>query len=345
MKSIIAHYIRHPIWTTVLFMGVILFGLLSMRQLRFSFFPEIQPDTIQVQITYPGASPEEVSESVILKIEENLDGLTGIERITSLSRENTGTVTIEVLKGYDIDKVLSDVKNAVDRINSFPIGAEKPVIFAQNFRTRSLSIVLFGETDLYNLKYMAESLRDELLSLEAISQVTIQGLPDLEFSIEVSESVLRRYRMTFDEIASAVAGANINISGGKFDTKDEEILIRAYGREYEARELADLPVRGNPDGTYVLLKDIAVIRETWEDIPDKIYFNGREAVILAIDQTESEDILAIAEAAKEKIETFNASQQTVSAMVLDDRTIPLKQRLNLLVKNGIIGLFLILGSL
>ena len=345
MKRVIAFIVKYPIWTTVIMFATIIFGLILFSQMRYSFFPETTPNTINVQVVYPGASPEEVAEGVIIKIEEQLDGLNGVERVTSVSRENSGNVTVEIKYGADIDKVLADVKNAVDGINSFPEGAEKPLIFERKFRTRSLSVVLYGETDLYNLKFIAEEFRDNLLDSPEITQVAISGMPDLEFSIEVSEEDMRRYQLTFDEIASAVSAANINMSGGKFDTDAEEILIRTWGRNYQAGELQDIVVRGNPDGTVVYLKDVADIKEQWEDVPDKIYFNGQTSLILNIDQTEQEDILAIADVAKKEVANFNATHDNIKAEVLDDRTIPLRQRIELLVKNGILGLFLVIAAL
>ena len=345
MKRIISFVVKYPIWTTVIMFATIIFGLILFSQMRYSFFPETTPNTINVQVVYPGASPEEVAEGVIIKIEEQLDGLNGVERVTSVSCENSGNVTVEIKYGADIDKVLADVKNAVDGINSFPEGAEKPLIFERKFRTRSLSVVLYGETDLYNLKFIAEEFRDNLLDSPEITQVDISGMPDLEFSIEVSEEDMRRYQLTFDEIASAVSAANINMSGGKFDTDAEEILIRTWGRNYQAGELQDIVVRGNPDGTVVYLKDVADIKEQWEDVPDKIYFNGQTSLILNIDQTEQEDILAIADVAKKEVANFNATHDNIKAEVLDDRTIPLRQRIELLVKNGILGLFLVIAAL
>ena len=167
-------------------------------------------------------------------------------------------VTVEVFKGEDTGKVLQDIKNAVDKISSFPANSERPVIFEQKFRSQVLSILLYGEPDLFNLRHMAEVMRDQLLDIEGISQVTLTGVPDIEFSIEVNEETLRRYRMTFQEIASAVAAANVNISGGKVETPSEEMLIRSWGRRYHAHELHDIPVRGNTDGTVIRLGDVAV---------------------------------------------------------------------------------------
>ncbi|MBD3298296.1 MAG: MMPL family transporter, partial [candidate division Zixibacteria bacterium] len=322
--------------------SVIVFGLLALSGLRYSFFPENEPRNIMVEVAYPGASPEEVSEGVVLKIEENLDGLTGVERITSVSRENIGVVTVETVLGSDLDAVLADVKNAVDRINSFPEDAEKPVIYEQEFRTQSLMVALYGDTDLHNLKRIADDFRDRLLATEDISQVTVQGVPDLEFSVEVSEADLRRFGLRFDEVERAVARYNINVSGGKIDTPDEEVLIRSWGRDYQAEDLLDIPIRGSGEGTVILLKDVATVQETWEDVPDKIYYNGQTAAFLRLDQAEDEDILKIAETAKDMIADFNATHESVYATSIFDRTIPLTQRIELLVKNGLIGLMLVM---
>jgi len=345
MRKVLAYLIRYPIWVTVIFVSVILFGLLALSQMRYSFFPENEPDNIIVSVVYPGASPEEVEEGVVLKIEEKLDGLEGVERVTSTSRENSGRVTVEVIEGKDIDKVLTDVKNAVDGIVAFPDGAETPLVYEQEFRSRTMYIGLHGEADLYNLKYLAEKLRDELLASEAISQVTITYLPNLEFSIEVSESDMRRYQMTFNEISQAVSQFNINVSGGKFDTEDEEILIRTWGKGYQADDLLNIPVRGNSDGTIIYLKDVATVKEQWEDVPNRSYYNNKPVVMLKIDQTFDESILAIADDAKEILTEFSATHEGVNATVHHDATIPLLQRIELLVRNGLIGLILVLTCL
>lgn len=345
MREIISFFVRYKVWTNVLLFSIIVFGFMFYLNMTYSFFPETRPDFLTVQVAYPGASPEEVEEGVVLKIEESIDGLEGIERVTSLSRENFGTVTVEITSGSDMDDVLRDVKNAVDRINSFPLGSEKPVIFEQKFRTRALSIVLYGATDLYNMKYYAERMRDRLLATPEISQVATEGVPRLEFSLEVSERDLRRFNLSFREVAEAVSAENINLSGGKIDARDEEILIRSNARAYFAKELNNLVVRGADGGTLVYLSDVATLKERWEDVPDKVYYNGNSAVVLSIDKTTDEDILAVASVAKEYVREFNESQDEVRAEVLDDTTISLQQRLDLLINNGLIGLALVIITL
>ena len=345
MKRVIEFFARFPVWTNVLLVGVLLFGGIALSNLRYSTFPEIEPSQISIQVLYPGASPEEVEEGVILKIEENLDGLDGIDRVTSTSSENIGFVNVETISGADMDKVLTEVKNAVDRISSFPLGAEKPVVFQQKFRSRALSIVLFGETDLRTMKIYAEDLRDRLIATPTISQVGIQGYPGVEISIEVSEADLRRYKLSFDEISRRVQSENVNLSGGKFETQDEEILIRAYGREYTAANLENLVLRGDSDGNLIYLKDVATVRERWADTPNKTYYNGQTAVVLNIEKTKEENVLEVAALAKEMVSEFNDENTVIEAMVLNDNTISLRQRIDLLISNGFIGLVLVVLSL
>lgn len=345
MSKIIAFFVKYKVWTNVVLFSIFGFGAIFVSMMNYSFFPEIPPDQINIQVVYPGASPEEVERGVILKIEENLEGLEGVERVTSTSKENIGTVNVEVEKDYELDDVLTDVKNAVDRINSFPQGIEKPVIFEQEFRSRAVSVVVYGSTDLYDLKYIAENMRDKILISDKVSQVNVEGVPELQFSIEVSEENLRRYGLTFEEIRRAVASSNINISGGKFETEAEEILIRANGRGYYAEELNNIPVRGKAKGDIVYLKDVADVTEQWEDVPDRTYYNGKPAAILTVNKTKAEDIIAVAETVKKEVENFNAASANVQALVIDDRTVPLTQRLELLVKNGLIGLLLVIITL
>jgi len=345
MKRVIEFFARYPVWTNVLLVGVLLFGGISLSNLRYSTFPEIEPNLISIQVLYPGASPEEVEEGVILKIEENLDGLDGIDRVTSTSSENVGFVNVETLSGADLDKVLTDVKNAVDRIGSFPLGSEKPIVFQQKFRSRALSIVLYGETDLRTMKIYAEDLRDRLIASPTISQVNIQGYPGLEISIEVSEADLRRYKLSFDEISRRVQSENVNLSGGKFETRDEEILIRAYGKQYTAANLENLVLRGDSDGNLIYLKDVASIRERWADTPDKTYYNNQTAVVINIDKTKEESVLDVADFAKQMVAEFNEENTVISALILNDNTISLRQRIDLLINNGFIGLVLVVLSL
>ncbi len=345
MNGVVRWFIRYPIWSNVLMLVVFIAGLLSLSGMRSSFFPETRPDTISIQVPYPGASPVEVEEAILSRIEESLEGLDGVDRINATAAEGMAAITVELIKNTDHDVALSDIKNAVDQITALPEDAEKPVITRARFRGRSVSVLLYGPDDRETLKYIAEDFRDRLLLEPGLSQVTISGVPEREISVEVREESLRRYGITFQDVSRAVNSANLNLSGGKLETPAEEFRIRAWGQSYDLRELERIPVRGSGNGSVVRLMDVAQVVERWEDSPERTWFQGTPAIQLDIDKTFSEDILGIAAATYRIVEEFNDRGTPVQAEVTDDRTIHLRQRIDLLMKNGVIGLLLVLASL
>lgn len=341
MRGVIAWFVHNPILTNVLIFVLVGLGSIQLLGMRASFFPELESDYVTIEVSYPGASPEEVEEGVVIKIEEELDGLDGVERITSKSIENSANIRVESILGTDMSELTQDVKNAVDRINSFPQDAERPVVYFQKSRGPVFHIALSGSTDLYNLKSIGEDLRDELLAYPEISQVTLFGKPELEFSIDVSEEALRRYQLSFDDISRAVSRSNVNITGGKLETDSEEMLIRAWGRQYQAADMENIVIRAPGNGAMVRLSDVADVVERWADTPERSYYNDQAALILKLEKTISEDILAIAAIGRDTVQEFNNQHQQVHATIINDYTIPLNQRLGLLYKNGLIGLCLV----
>ena len=183
MKSIINYFIKFPIAANLLMFGLLIMGVVGFYSMKSTFFPEVESRLINIQIVYPGASPEEIEEGIIIKIEENLKGVTGVERYTSVSRENSGSVSVEVFKGYDTDVVLQDVKNAVNRINSFPVGMEPAVIYKLETLGFAISFAISGEVDLKTLKRYGREVEEDLLRMEGISKVELSGFPDEEIEI------------------------------------------------------------------------------------------------------------------------------------------------------------------
>ena len=342
MKKIIRYFITYPIWANVLMAAVLLLGFVMMKKMKTSFFPEVESNTISISFIYPGTSPEEIEEALILKAENNLRGIAGVERTTSISRENSGSVTVEVSDNYTTDEVYDDVKNAIDRITPYPAGAEKPIVRVNKIRTRTTSVALYGNASLWALKERAENLRDDLLAMDGISQVTVSGLPQREIDINVTEAALRRYALTFSELASAIRVANIDLSGGSIKTDEEQLLIRVYGRRDFAYELRSIVLRSNSDGTLLRVGDVAEVAEEWEDTPNATYFNGKRAVILVVDKTIEEDIINIAGKVNAYIEDFRKMHPEIELAVISDATVSLKARINLLVTNGIFGFVLVI---
>ena len=343
MKKIITYFIKYPVAVNVIIIAFLLFGVLGYFSMKSSFFPLVDSQLIRITLAYPGASPAEMEEGVVLKIEDNLKGIVGVERVTSVSRENSASVNVEVEKGKNIDVVLSDVKNAVDRVPSFPSGMEPPVIAKVESIRPTISFTVSGENvSLKSLKQYARNVENDIRGIEGISQVEISGFPDEEIEIAVRENDLRAYNLSFTEVATAIRNSNILITGGNIKTADEDYLIRASNRSYYGVELQNLIVRTETNGNIIRLKDIAELRDTWSENPDRLYYNGNLGIDITVSNTNNEDLISSADKIKDYIHEFNQKQQNVQLSVTSDRSTTLKGRTELLAKNAISGILLVL---
>ncbi len=347
MRKIVEFFVRYPIWANAILVVIIIFGILGYLSINKSFFPELPANRIAVRVTYPGASPEEMEEGITIKVEESLKGITGIEEVTSTSSENSATVNIETRDGYDIDEVLAEVKNAVDGIPSYPVGAEPPIVVKDrsSFSSSAAFLTLRGPADLKALKQKAEQIEDDMLNSGEISQVDIFGYPPLEISIEVNEATLQRYDLTFAQVANAVRFNNRDISGGSIKTSEEEIRIRANSREYAPEEIGRIILRANPDGSNLLLKDIANIKFQFADTPNKTFSNGQMAISVNVRKLPEEDLQEISAFIGDYLEKFDAENENFELVASFDFNTLLQQRISLLTNNGLIGLTLVLVAL
>ena len=342
MKGFINYFIKYPVAANLLMFGMLLLGTISLFQMKSTFFPETPSREIFIQVAYPGASPEEVEEGIVSKIEENLKGLTGVERYTSVSSENSGTITVEVLKGYDTDIILQDVKNEVDRVSSFPTGMEPPVIFKQERLGRAVSFALTGEgVNLAALKTAARQVENELLAIDGISKVELSGFPDEEIEIAFREADLQAYGLTFQEAADAVRRTNVDVTGGTVKGLQEELLLRARNKEYYADGLKDIIVKTTPQGGIVRLRQVATVRDRWADQPNRGWVDDLPSVRVDVQNTLEEDMLSITDKVKDYLANFNAENPTIQAKVISDASITLRQRMHTLQVNGIQGFFIV----
>ena len=343
MRKIISYFIKYEVAVNVVIFAFIIFGVVGIFRMKSSFFPLVDSQIITINVAYPGAAPQEIEEGVVLKIEDNLKGLVGIDRVTSTSRENGGNITIEIDQDEDIDVILAEVKNAVDRVPSFPTGMEPLVVAKQEAIRQTISFAVSGESiDLATLKQIARSIEYDLRAMDGISQIEISGYPAEEIEIAVRENDLLAYGLSFEEVAQAVSQANILTTGGNIKTEAEDYLIRANNRSYYGDELTNLVVRANSDGTVVRLKDVAVIRDRFEETPNASYFNGNLAVNVEISNTNNEDLLPTAEKVNNYIDDFNAKYSAVHLDVVSDSSVRLHQRTQLLIENGAAGILLVL---
>lgn len=344
MRNLISFFIRKPIWANAIIVITAMFGITAIVTMDSSFFPEQDPNRIGISVFYNGASPLEMEEGVTIKIEQALKGISGIEELFSTSSENVASVNIVAYKDVDLDEVLRDVENAVDGINSFPAGAEKPTIVKQRgfMNSRASFISLSGDVDIIKLKETAEKIEDELLNTDAISQVLKDGYPATEFSIEVEEEQLLRYNLKFDDVANAVRFNNRDVSAGSVKTDGEEYLIRAKAKQNTVQGIEDLVIRTTPNGDIITLGDVAKVKYQFADSPVKSYVNGDRNVTLTIMKLEDEDLGAISDEVKRYVEEFNSKHDDMKLTIMFQFYDMLKQRIDMLMNNGFLGLLLVL---
>jgi multidrug efflux pump subunit AcrB len=343
MKKVISYFIKFPVAVNVLIFAFVIFGIIGVKSIKSSFFPLTESKLINISLIYPGASPAEMEEGVVLKIEDNLKGIVGVDRVTSVSQENSATISVETIKGKNIDVVLADVKNAVDRVPSFPSGMEPPVIAKVETTRPTISFTLSGgDIPLATLKQYAREVENDLRAIKGISQVSISGFPDQEIAISVRENDLRAYNLSFEDVANAVSKTNILITGGNIKTSEEDYLIRARNRAYYGDDLHNIIVRAEQNGSIIRLKDVADVEDTWSETPDRIYYNGKKSINISVSNTNSEDLLVTAEDVKTYINKFNQQYDTVQLNISSDSSVTLNQRTDLLVENAIFGVLLVL---
>jgi multidrug efflux pump subunit AcrB len=343
VRKIISYFIKFEVAVNVVIFAFVIFGLIGVFNMKSSFFPLVDSKIITINVAYPGSSPEEIEEGIILKIEDNLKGLVGIDRVTSTARESGGSITVEIEKGENIDALLAEVKNAVDRVPNFPTGMEPLVVAKQEQIRPTISFAVSGENiPLATLKQISQQIENDLRAIDGISQISLSGYPQEEIEIAVSQDDLLAYNLSFDEVAAAVANANILSTGGTIKTNAEDYLIRANNRSYYGDALNDLVIRASTTGQTVRLGDIAEIRDRFSETPNASYFNGNKSVNIQISNTNSEDLISTAEKVHEYIEGFNEKNTNVRLDVVSDSSITLNQRTLLLLENGFIGILLVL---
>lgn len=343
MKKIITYFIKYEVAVNVVILAFFIFGIVGYFSLKSSFFPLQDSKIININITYPASSPEEVEEGIIIKIEENLKGLEGIDRTTAVARESGGSITVEIEEDRDVDVMLTEVKNAVDRVPNFPIGMEPLVVAKQENIRETIEFAISGDkVNLVTLKNIADRIETELRQIDGISQIELRGFPDQEIEIAIDEDKLLAYDISFDEIASRVRGSNILSTGGTIKTSTEDYLIRVNERNYYADRFNDIIVKTLPNGTAVRLSELAKVRDQFEETPNALYYNGNQAINVIVTNTNVEDLLSTADNVKEYIKKFNSENNNIQLNVVSDRSITLNQRTQLLFENGLIGILLVL---
>lgn len=342
MKKIVEIFIKYRFFANLVVVILIVAGSLSFWNIKRSFFPERSSRDIFVDLRYPGASPKEMEEGITTRVEEAVRSIVGIKEINSTSSENFARVQITTTGEYDLDETLMEVKNSVDGISSFPVDAERPVVYKQRNVTRAMFLSLNGDVDLLTLKKYANRIENDFLASGAVSQVAVYGLPALEISVEVTEQDLLRYNLTFDLISAAIARNNRDISAGMIKSEEEEILIRSRARSVNPNIIGDIILRANPDGSFLRIRDVAMVKTKFADVSNKSLLNGKQSVTFAVSKLAEEDLEDISEYVHKYAEEFTAGHPGVNLEVTFDFLTLLRSRLSLMYKNGGIGLILVI---
>ena len=342
MKNIIRWFILNTVAANLLMIFIIIAGLFTLSRLRMEVFPDITIPIINVSVLYPGASPEDIEESICVKVEEQVQGINGLKRITSSSNESFGSINIEVENGYDIDEVKDEVKSLVDAITSFPDDAEKPTVKSFDGQPEVITIAVHGNVDEVSLLNIAEKVRDEVSDLPSITQTRL-GKKPREISIEISENTLQKYGLSFDYVASKIRSSSMDVPGGAIETYDGEILIRSKGQAYSGDEFGAIPVLSLPDGSTVLLRDIANIVDGFQDVEYDIKFNSEPALLIRVYRTGEQNALNIADEVHKYIKKKNPMMPPgISLTTMKDESVILRGRIKLLTENAYLGLLLVL---
>ncbi len=342
-RGAIAWMAQHSVCANLILLFCIVGGFLALQTIQQEVFPDIAADTVQVTMAYPGSSPEEVEQGIVLAIEEAVRGLEGVDEVTSTAREGMASVQIEALLGESVEKLAQDVRSAVDRIRTFPLEAEEPEISIMDRKHEVLRIVLYGDVSDRVLHELGEQVRDKLLQNPDITQVEVDGLPPIEIHVEVSQETLRGYGLTLGGIATRLAAASVELPGGGLKTRSGEVLVRVKERRDYGRQFALTPIITEPDGSQVLLEDIATVQDGFADTDARAMFNGKPAIMVMVHRIGNQTPAQVEQAALKELNDIRSSlPPRVDLEVTRNTADVFRQRATLLVRNGLLGLILVL---
>ncbi|HOX39123.1 MAG TPA: efflux RND transporter permease subunit [Candidatus Brocadiia bacterium] len=339
MKSFLNVTARHGVFANILMSCIIIGGYISAKSLVLELMPQISVDIIKILVVYPGAAPEEVEEGICAKLEDATRGVKGVKRCMTVAAENGGSALVECKENADVDKVMEEVRNRVNSITTFPAGAERPVISEITTWNDVCYICLYGDLPEGQMVERARDIKEALVRLPEVSQVSVHGVRDYEISIELSDEKLREYNLSLDKVSAAVKYNTLNLPGGKITGRKEEILIRTMGRRYTGKEFADMVVMGLPDGTMLRLEQIATIKDSFAEDEISGRFNGVPAVLLGVYKTTDEDVVEVSNAVTKFVEEYAPTLPPGAKLTKwADTSRLVRQRVAMLRNNGIFGL-------
>jgi len=340
----ISWFARNHVAANLLLISIICLGLFAVRtQLPLEFFPKFDTDVVTVSVGLRGATPEDVEQSIAVRIEEALLDLEGIDKVISRSGEGSTTVTVELDDDYDDRELLADIKGRIDAVNTFPVEAEKPVVTLQQHRSRVIAVTVASEYGEHEVREYAEQVRDDLLRLPGVTQVDLNAVRNYEISIEVAQDRLREYGLTLAMIGDSIANSSLDLSAGNIRAKGGDVLIRAKGQAYSRDEFETIVIKTHADGSMLRLGDIAQVNDGFEEVPLRTRFNGQPAALIEVYRVGKESIIDVSSKVHRYIDDVQARlPQGIHVSYWDDDSVPVKNRLGTLARNAAQGGILVL---
>ena len=346
MRRVITWFVTNSVATNLFVGFAVVAGVAAFSQITVRAYPDIDLPIVSITVPYLGAAPEEVERGVCTRIEDHVDGVVGIREVLSTADEGVCTVQVELLQDADRTQALNDIRNRVGAIETFPAEAEAPLVRLLEIPPVVIEVAVTGPTDERRLKQLAREVRADILALPAVTQATVANVRPYELAIEVSEESLLRNDLTFDQVAAAVSRNSVDLPGGTIKADQGQVLLRTRGQAYSAEELKKIMVKARPDGSRVLLEDVANVIDGFEDTSQRFVFDGAPAALVQVSRVGDQDIREIADAVRAYVEGFDASQRGdadgVHLTVWNDQSSMLRDRLGALMGSGIEGLLLVL---
>lgn len=343
MKGIISWFAHNSVAANLLMLVIILLGCWTTAELiPLEVFPTMDTNNISISVEYRGATPKEVEEAVLIRIEEAIANIEGIDEITSVANEGGGSVNIAVEDGYQPRDLLDDIKNKVDSISTFPDDVENPSYEIAKFRREVISVAVSAAMPERELRQLGEIIRDDISSLDEVNEVDLVAVRPYEIAIEIDQHTLERYGFTLQEIAAAIRTHSVDLPAGSIQSSGGSILLRTSGQAYNGSDFADIPIISKLDGSRLVLADIAQITDGFDEEPLYSLFNGKPAVLIEIYRTGDQSALTVASAVRTYVE--EKSEQLPPGIQLNcwrDRSRVVKLRLQTLINSAIQGGFLI----
>ena len=333
---------HNPVAANLLMVLIVASGLTGAAAVTEEVFPELDLRRISIQVPYLGAAPEEVESGVVVRIEEAVQNIDGVQQIVSTASEGSASVIVELETGADAQRVLDEITNNVQAITTFPVETEKPLIRELVTRNQVTDVAIVGAADVASLKSIAELVRDGLVALPEVGQVEIVSVPPYEISIEVSEVALRRHRLTFDQVANAVRRSSLDLPGGSVRTRRGEILLRTIGQAYRGADYERLVLWTRPDGSRLLLGDVATVVDGFAETDQRARFDELPAVTVSVYRSGDQSALDVAAAVRDFVRRADAwLPEGVTLTVWQDQSLVLTDRLAIMFENGAAGFMLV----